>query len=90
MHNQAVVLCQYKMFSTRLAYVYPTSEELNGLRHAISTEPSTEGAQILWERLVLTFQIHRFLVFSKCLSMFLMFSIFVLSCKISLIDLHIF
>ena len=44
---------QYKVFSTRLATVSPASEQLNALRFAISCEPSTRGAQILWNRQVL-------------------------------------
>ena len=43
---------QYKLFSTRLATVFPSSEQLNALRDAISNEPSTQGAQILWTRQV--------------------------------------
>ena len=43
---------EYKLFSTRLAVVNPASAQLNALRYAISTEATTQGAQILWTRQV--------------------------------------
>ncbi|XP_063679311.1 uncharacterized protein LOC134814904 [Bolinopsis microptera] len=48
--NPVDPVLQYKLFSTRLATVFPSSEQLNALRDAISNEPSTQGAQILWIR----------------------------------------
>ena len=51
---------QFKLFSTKLATVFPASEQLNVLRLAISNEPSIKGAQILWIR-----QVYNFFVFSS-------------------------